>query len=221
MLRAVSLLVVVAALAGRCSDRLEPLPDRPTFYEDGSYAFVSTQTYDAGVPVTWDHCRPIEVVLNPYDAPPGAEALVRDALRDLEQVSAFRFTWGGLRSQRPAPGRRTGPVLVSFSTRDETARMTEGVAGLGGSSWSELEGTRAWFRTGEVTLSASYFTLLHDRGETGLMRAVVLHELGHVLGLDHVESTEEIMNGEAGGTLQLGHGDLTGLAKLGSQPCRT
>ena len=50
--------------------------------------------------------------------------------------------------------------------------------------------------------------------------SILLHELGHLVGLDHVDDWTELMHG--GGEpniIDFGPGDLTGLARLGQGEC--
>ena len=46
-----------------------------------------------------------------------------------------------------------------------------------------------------------------------------MHELGHVVGLDHVKDRHELMNPEYLGLDTWGPGDRQGLAVLGAGPC--
>lgn len=54
-----------------------------------------------------------------------------------------------------------------------------------------------------------------------LARAVILHELGHLVGLDHVTAPKQVMYPETQlVSTSLGAGDLTGLSLLGSGACQ-
>ncbi|HEY0889152.1 MAG TPA: matrixin family metalloprotease [Nocardioides sp.] len=57
-------------------------------------------------------------------------------------------------------------------------------------------------------------------GNPAAAQAVVMHELGHVLGLDHVPDPGELMHDENTGRVDFGPGDLEGLARLGATECR-
>jgi hypothetical protein len=51
-------------------------------------------------------------------------------------------------------------------------------------------------------------------------RAIVMHELGHMVGLAHVDSDAELMDGDNdSGITDFGPGDREGLRQLGSGPC--
>ena len=50
-------------------------------------------------------------------------------------------------------------------------------------------------------------------------RAIILHELGHLIGLDHVDDNDQLMYPRAGDVLDFADGDLTGLSVLGAGAC--
>ena len=59
-----------------------------------------------------------------------------------------------------------------------------------------------------------------DGPERANMQAIVDHEFGHVVGLDHVSDPGELMYQSNVGMTDYGPGDLEGMARLGSIPCR-
>ena len=61
--------------------------------------------------------------------------------------------------------------------------------------------------------------ILEFEGGRDHIKAIVIHELAHVLGLDHVDDPNQLMYEENNGRTALADGDLAGLAKLGAGPC--
>ncbi len=47
----------------------------------------------------------------------------------------------------------------------------------------------------------------------------MMHEFGHVFGLDHVDPPRELMYDGNNDTASYGRGDLEGLRRLGQGPC--
>ncbi|MHA7292483.1 matrixin family metalloprotease [Arthrobacter sp. HLT1-21] len=51
------------------------------------------------------------------------------------------------------------------------------------------------------------------------VRAIIVHELAHVVGLDHVDDPTQLMHEGTNGLTTLSDGDRAGLALLGAGPC--
>jgi hypothetical protein len=113
-------------------------------------------------------------------------------------------------------------VLVAWTTPDQDRRLGGDVAGLGGSIvvTEPLSGRRSYV-TGSVSLDTPTLAGLLVHGWEGRQqaRAVVLHELGHVLGLGHVADPRELMHSEDLARTSFGPGDRAGLARLGRGRC--
>jgi hypothetical protein len=78
----------------------------------------------------------------------------------------------------------------------------------------------SYYATGVVALDAPDFrNILSRPGGHAEARAIVMHELGHLVGLAHVHDPHELMNERNVGQLDFGPGDLRGLAALGAGPC--
>ncbi|MFL6023145.1 MAG: hypothetical protein ACJ72O_07380 [Marmoricola sp.] len=196
----------------------------------GSYAFLSHQKGNASDPVGYDPCKPVMVRINPQDAPAGYLALVEDAMRVVSRASGLRLQYAGTTDDRPhwesatvptflGEPRRT-PALVSWASSSEVPQLAGRVAGIGGSIGVSVQGGRFRYVTGGVTLDRSVFRDLARSSEGRReARAIVLHELGHLVGLAHVKDPAELMNAENVGLLEFGPGDLAGLAKVGATPC--
>ena len=68
--------------------------------------------------------------------------------------------------------------------------------------------------------AAQIASILQRPGGQQLVRAVVLHELGNLVGLGNVTAVDQLMNPQIQtGVTDFGAGDLTGLASLGKGTC--
>lgn len=205
-------------------DRLLPLPTAPE--PSGPSRFLR-RTAD-GSPVAYDPCRPIHYVVNTDGAPAGATALVRGAVARVSAATGLRFVDDGrtrerVTSDRPPVqqkryGDRWAPVLISWDSAESVRDLAGDVAGEAGSLAVGLDKGTLHYVTGVVTLDRSAFSDVADRPR--LASAIVLHELGHLVGLDHVDDATQLMFSESrGDVLDYGSGDLAGLARLGAGAC--
>ena len=192
----------------------------------GTFRFTAHQPGRPAVPVTYDRCRTIHVVYNPRGAPEDGEELVRTAIRTVSRATGLRMVYDGTTDRRPSSrarrllgGSGRAPALVSFATSAEVPALAGRVAGVGGSV-RVTDGRGSRYVTGQVTLDSQAFQEVLRR-PTGVAQAqaIVLHEFGHLVGLDHVQDPGELMNADNTGRTQFGPGDLTGLRALGGGPC--
>lgn len=208
-----------------------PLGVPPQVSSSGAHVFSNVQagTFD---PVAYDPCRPIGVVVNNRTVPPGAESLVSEALLTVTEATGLRFEIEGVVDEVPVAGRaafqpdrygdRWAPVLIAWSDDQEVADLAGDVAGIGGSSWIEARvGGPSVYVSGIVALDGPDLREILERpdGRAQVM-GVILHELGHLVGLDHVDDPSELMHpvGQFGvDTFQ--DGDRAGLARLGAGEC--
>lgn len=218
----------VRELVGLAPERLASAPDVDG---TGTYAFMAHQPDDPDAPVAYDPCRPLKVRINPELAPPGGVEIVREAMDRVSAATGLVLQYDGSTTERPswdnefAPSFlgqvRTRPALVSWAEESEVPELEGDVAGIGGSLAVRTELGPARYVTGGVTLDAATFRMLADRPDGDAeMRAIVLHELGHLVGLAHVDDPGELMHGDNVGLLDFGPGDRAGLARVGSGTCR-
>ncbi|MGH9188112.1 MAG: matrixin family metalloprotease [Acidimicrobiales bacterium] len=96
------------------------------------------------------------------------------------------------------------------------------MAGIGGSGWVPVPSNNAKvYVSGLVTLDGPQFEEILQRPDgRDQARAVILHELGHLAGLDHVEDSTQLMNAVGSQDVTgFAVGDLIGLAELGRGAC--
>jgi hypothetical protein len=201
----------------------------PVAFPSGSYQFVRHQSGSPD-PVTYDPCRPIHYVVNPAREPMGAAGSVRSAIAAVSSATGLTFVDDGTTTesysnsrslyQPDRYGKRWAPVLIDFTGPADNPLFTTGPVGVGGSSYVGTSDGHLTFVTGAVDVDAEEAARLVADPRQVLLSAVLEHELGHVVGLAHVDDITQLMYPSAGhGIASYGSGDLTGLAQLGRGRC--
>ncbi|MDP9465976.1 MAG: matrixin family metalloprotease [Actinomycetota bacterium] len=197
----------------------------------GGYAFLDERPDGSGRPVTFDPCKPIHYVVRPDGQPPSGPAAVVAALAEVSRATGLVFVDDGPTQEAPTADRHlTGrwslratptPVLIAWATEDEWPSLAGSVVGEAGPVSQTLAGSTPRFVTGQVVLDAA--DLAHPPGDAiaaEQVRLVALHEVGHLVGLGHVDDRTQLMHAETGpGLTGFGAGDLRGLHELGSGEC--
>lgn len=194
-----------------------------------SFRYVLTD--DIQQPVRYDPCRSLHYVIRPQASPLGSEALIAESFAALSAATGLHVLYDGGTDEGPsrqrAPfqperyGDRWAPVLIAWVTPDEQPDFAADVLGQAGRTpVTTTDGTQVYV-TGQVELDSPQVTaLLHESGGRTAVTALLKHELGHLVGLDHVNDPSQLMYAQtAPGVTDYGAGDLTGLARLGNGPC--
>ena len=201
---------------------LRPPPTAPA--GEGGYAFLHTAA--DGSPVAFDPCRPVHYVVRRAEAPAGADAVLSLALAEVSTATGLVFVPDGLTDepltddraplQRDRYGDRWAPVLVTWSDERETPRLRGRVAGFAGPVAVDPDGRGPRLVTGTVVLDRGSFAAA---GDHGAMLAVAVHELGHLVGLAHVDDRYDTMHREGTTSPRFTDGARRGLARLGRGRC--
>jgi Matrixin len=213
----------------------------------GPHSFVQLQA-DGTRPVAYDPCRPIHYVTRSSGEPEGAGQLVTDAVASVSAATGLQFIDDGATDESPSDDRasfqperygdRWAPILIAWSEPGESPSLGEehqdtpegavaDVLGYAGSASTGFQGSDGdpvgdqVFVTGGVTLDGPDFVeLLGQFDGYARARAVVLHEVGHLVGLGHVDDPSQLMSPVLRSDLtEYAAGDRQGLAQLGQGAC--
>jgi hypothetical protein len=212
------------------ADDLAPQPlGRPDLAPSGVGGYAFLAVHPDGSPVAWDPCRPIHVVVRPDNEPPGGRSLLLSVLGELSAASGLRFVDDGSTTEPPGEDRRAyqrarygdrwAPVLVTWSSPAETTMLSEQILGRAGPD-SYGAGADRRFVSGTAVFNAPLITQQLSTGDRAKARAVLLHELGHLVGLGHVTDPFQVMYDTNSYPLARYHaGDLRGLELLRQGRC--
>jgi hypothetical protein len=184
---------------------------------------------DDGTPVRWDPCSPIDVVVDPRDAPSGALDDLEIAIERLVRATGLTVRVTGTTDERPRADRppyqpdrygdRWAPVLVTWAAPHEGGiRLRSTDRGVALPVAVGPVGDRTYV-TAQVALNAERHDLVpgfEDRSWS--WGSTLLHELAHAVGLDHVDDPAELMYVHPGeGPVEFGPGDRAGLEAVGAE----
>lgn len=179
--------------------------------------------------IAYDPCRPVHYVVRPEDAPTGSDGLIDAAVAEISAATGLQFVYDGTTSEGPSSdrdtyqpevyGQRWAPVLFTWTNEDETPGLEGTMMALASSEYAETPGEPAVYVAGQVKLDVEQLSEWLEEPEGRFeVKGLIMHELGHVVGLDHVEDRDQLMHATAP-VYEMQDGDRAGFALLGTGPC--
>lgn len=167
----------------------------------------------------WDPCAgPISYRVNAAGVPARRLRQLRQALKLVHQATGLQFTYAGTTSAVPyrtdaGATRSEADLTIAFAGARTVRSFGTNVVGLGGFSWRGNA-----IVAGLVSLDRDA-RLADGFGRGPTWGSLMMHEVGHALGLAHAGGRQQVMhsglNSRSHGSWQAG--DLTGLRVQGAQ----
>jgi hypothetical protein len=189
------------------AERPVPATPDPTPVVSTSYK-ISIVNPDGSFP-RWNPCQDVVVLVNFAGAQPHARAAFDDAIQQARAATGFDLPV----VETSATTAANGQLIVRWGTSADNSSLAGSVLGIGGFSYSTTQIVR-----GSVLLRSDL--TYASSGSADLLTGTLAHELGHALGLAHVNDSTQLMYPYANGLDEYQAGDRSGLALLGkNQPC--
>lgn len=187
----------------------------------GPYAF----TYPGAMPGGWNPCAPIPILVNLANAPAGALEDVQAALAQIDAASGLKFTVDGTTTTPPRADWGLDsrgswkPVLVAWDRPG--ANLITGSEAGSTSAVAIDDGSSKQIVSGIVEFNSTLNGYYRPGFGPGMYRGtLMLHEFGHLAGLDHVTDPHQVMYPVTQTASGLGSGDRAGLRHLGQRVCK-
>jgi hypothetical protein len=176
----------------------------------------------------WDYCKPFTYMVNPDRMTPSLRVDIEQALDKFANASGIRFQYAGATDFIPFSRYETltefgdGQLLI-FAVSDKTTvnDLSGSVHAVGGSAYTSNENDEYFYYEGGIVIDGGDgMALKPGFGPLG-RGTLLLHEMGHVAGLAHVNDSTQLMSRYLSRTHkgQYGAGDLAGFAHQANQGC--
>ena len=203
-----------------------PLPTSPETTVPGpvleapssSYAFAMTDRNNK--PVRFEACRTLNWSVEGTEA---EKALTRAAITELSAVSGMQFreiAYDGYRpllDVLPSDMNSSAQLVLRWYDAGSVPDLAGDVAGVTETrSWSTADRTRSWMSFAAVAIERDNSMNLRPTAGNHVW-PVLLHELGHAVGLAHVTDRAQLMfpSTWTGTADSYQNGDRAGLARVG------
>lgn len=191
----------------------------------GHAARTSWTREDPSFPFRWDACHPIPYRVNLAGTPHRNLKVVKEAVAQIARVTGFDFVYAGGTAAVPFAGGSGAlqqvpddGLYIAWASARQVPGLQGNIVGLGGPGVSYQRSGDSWrVQSGGVVIDkAAHLTDARVTGPS--MLSLMLHELGHAMGLGHSSSRANVMYEGLGpwSRPRLGPGDKAGLRRLGA-----
>lgn len=161
--------------------------------------------------IRWDPCRPIRYLVNSELASAEQIFFMNQGIAKIEQATGIDFEYAGQTSgghELDVPAGHAADAVLVFSSRALSSQLV-GNVGVGGPVVNFYSSGRARMQSGGVAVDT-------EQMDDGNQHLVWVHELAHMLNLDHVADPSELMAPFLFEQSDLGPGDREGLWTVGA-----
>ena len=224
----VAALVVVALIVTYAASELissEIVPRLQSRGDPEAFEFLRHDPKSGG-PVRYNPCEPLHYVINPEGAPEGGVQDVKDGIALVSEVTGIEFVYDGTSREKLDADRaiyqpsrygreQWAPIILGWVPKEDLLLKNRHAIGAGGSAAAKNGTGNLVYVSGIVTFNGD-LAIPTGYGPGRTWGDVVLHEMGHVLGLDHVDDELQLMFPNiTSGPARLGSGDEAGFKKVG------
>lgn len=211
------LLAVAAIPAAQAAPGSAPATSYTSIFADEGPAYDGAGWDVCGAPITWS----VDVSQLTAKAAKTRIADLEWALGQWAEVSGLTFEFVGRESLTLDPktvtlrsdgnGPKSRHVSFSFLDNKSTRLLNKTTVGLGSPMAQSVTTSDGTTTTSIINGSAIFSVDFLAQASQKDARALLLHEIGHVMGLGHTDDDSQVMHQMLDGDVTLGAGDVAGV----------